>query len=71
MIRSNILSWKSIESARQIQAFSHGDWQLMIIPSLQGNDDYHVIMDRVGENGVIVNRLMSKEEISDAYGIQV
>ena len=63
--------WESVESARQIQAFTCGDWHMMVIPSMQENNPYHVIIDRGGESGLLVNRLMSKEEISDAYGIQV
>jgi hypothetical protein len=63
--------WVKMESAREILAYRSADWQMMIIPSLMGDNVYHVIIERVGENGVLVNRLMWKNEIDDAYGIQV
>lgn len=62
--------WFRMESAREIQAFRAADWQMIIIPSLQDNA-WHVIIDRVGENGVLMNRLYTREEILHAFNIKV
>jgi len=62
--------WSKMESAREIRAYRAADWLMMIIPSLRDNT-WHVIIDRVGENGVLVNRLMTKEEIFHAFKIEV
>lgn len=62
--------WFRMESVREIQAFRAADWQMMIIPSLQVNG-WHIIIDRAGENGVLVNKLMTREEIFHAFGIRV
>jgi len=70
MISTNIIPWVKMESVRTIRAFRIADWQMMIIPSLQ-KKAYHVIIDRAGENGLLVNRLMSKEDILYAYGIKL
>jgi hypothetical protein len=59
-----------MESSRDVQAFRAADWQMMIIPSLQ-DKMWHVIIDRVGENGVLINRLYSREEIYSAFDIKV
>jgi len=69
-MRPERLWWTSMESVREIRAFRAADWQMMIIPSLQ-DKAFHVIIDRAGENDVLVNRLMVKEEILAAYGIQM
>ncbi len=62
--------WYEMESVRTIQAFRAADWQMMIIPSLQDNA-FHVIIDRAGEKKLLLNKLMSKEDLLDAYGIQM
>ena len=62
--------WSEMTSAREIRAFRAADWQMMIIPSLQENG-WHVIIDRSGENGVLLNRLMTREEILHAFKIGV
>lgn len=78
-MRPEQMIWESMESAREIRAYRAADWQMMIIPSFQvvsENDEeesglFHVIIDRAGENGVLINRLMTWEEIFGAFAIEV
>ena len=72
--------WSEMESAREIIAYTAADWHMMIIPSFQTifhkewKEDcglYHVIIDREGENGVLVNCLMTWEDIYNAYKIEL
>ena len=62
--------WYEMESVRTIMAFRAADWQMMVIPSLQDNA-FHVIIDRAGEKKLLLNKLMSKEDLLDVYGIQM
>lgn len=79
-MRPENFQWFKMESAREILAYRAADWQMMIIPSFQVVSDenlgeeeglFHVIIDRAGENGVLVNRLMTWCEIFDAFKIEV
>ena len=69
-MRPERLWWTPMEGTRDIRAFRAADWQMMIIPSLQDNG-WHVIIDRAGENGILLNRLYSREEIFAAFTIEV
>jgi hypothetical protein len=72
-VGSENVIWEPVESSRTIQAFRCADWQMMIIPSLQGIEHpaYHVIVDRAGENGLLTSILLTKEQILDHYGIEI
>ena len=77
-MRPENFQWFKMESAREIHAYRTADWQMMIIPSFQvvSNDGeeeglFHVIIDRAGENGVLVNRLMTWCEIFEAFKIEI
>ncbi len=64
------MHWFNMESVREVRAFRSADWQMMVIPSLQDNA-WHVIIDRAGENGLLINKLMTREQIYDAFSIRV
>lgn len=77
-MRPENFQWCKMESAREVQAYRAADWQMMIIPSFQVGIDcgeevglFHVIIDRAGENGVLVNRLMTWCEIVEGFKIEV
>jgi len=74
MMRPEHFLWTKMESARSIVAYRAANWQMMIIPSFQSAGEeglFHVIIDRAGENGVLVNRLMTWCEIFEAFKIEV
>ena len=77
-MRPEYMHWCKMESAREIRAYRAADWQMMIIPSFQvveidGEEEglFHVIIDRAGENGVLVNRMMTWCQILEAFQIEV
>ncbi|KKN85502.1 hypothetical protein LCGC14_0278250 [marine sediment metagenome] len=77
-MRPENFHWFPMDSSRSIVAYRAADWQMMIIPSLQVETDhgeevelFHVIIDRAGENGVLINRLMTWCQIIEAFKIEV
>lgn len=77
-MRPEQMHWESMENVRPIRAYRAADWHMIIIPSFQevsvgGEVEglFHVIIDRAGENGVLVNRLMTWCEILEAFKIEV